>query len=146
MIQGSCLCGEVQFGIQGEITPIQYCHATRCRKATGAAHSPELLAAKEGFQWLKGEEFIAEYTAPLLNTPPAYQRAFCKQCGSPLPIQLEGAQYMILQAGVLDDDPETRPFRHAFTGQKACWHEITDDLPSFEEQPPVPEGYGSSKE
>ena len=141
MIEGSCLCGGLVFGLGGEITPIQFCHATRCRKATGAAYSPELLTTAEGFQWLKGESLIAEYKAVLLREPPAYKRAFCKKCGSPLPVRIEGTEYLILQAGILDDDPKVRPFRHAFTSQKACWHEITDGLPEFEAVPPVPEKY-----
>ncbi len=143
MIKGSCLCGEVVFALGGEITPIQQCHATRCRKATGAACSPELLAPTDGFSWLKGKELVKEYVAPLLRDPPAYKRAFCIQCGSPLPVLIEGTGYMVLQAGVLDDDPGTRPLRHTFTSQKACWHEITDNLPEFAEVPPVPEKYRS---
>ena len=141
MVKGSCLCGSVTFEINGEFTPIQYCHAERCRKATGAASSPELLTAVEGFTWLKGEAKVRIYTAPLLDKPPLYRRAFCDNCGSPLPVQLEGTGFMILQAGILDGDPGTRPFRHAFTAQRACWHEITDQLPEFESQPPVPEQY-----
>ena len=143
MVKGSCLCGEVVFTLGGDITPIQNCHATRCRKATGAAFSPELLATVDGFKWLKGEKQVKEYTAPLLREPPVYKRAFCGNCGSPLPVQIEGTRYMVLQAGVLDDDPGTRAFRHAFTSQKACWHEITDNLPEFEGVPPVPEKYRS---
>jgi hypothetical protein len=46
----------------------------------------------------------------------------------------------MLNPGVLDDDPGTREFRHAFVEQKATWHEITDELPVFEGRPPRPEG------
>jgi hypothetical protein len=143
MIEGSCLCGDVVFELAGELTPIQLCHATRCRKATGAAYSPELLTAVDGFSWLKGKDLVKEYTAPLLRQPPAYKRAFCSRCGSPLPARIEGTGYIVLQAGILDDDPGTSPLRHTFTSQKACWHEITDGLPEFEEVPPVPEKYRS---
>ena len=139
MIKGSCLCGGVVFELSGEVTPIQMCHAARCRKATGAAYSPELLTAADGFVWLQGEDLVKEYTAPLLSEPPAYKKAFCSDCGSPLPTRVEGTGYFIFQAGVLDDDPVTRPLRHTFTSQKACWHEITDRLPEFEKVPPVPE-------
>ena len=141
MIKGSCLCGCVTFEIKGEATPIQKCHAERCRKATGAAYAPELLVPKEGFEWSSGEEYITEYSAPIINSPPVYKRAFCKKCGSPVPVEIEGTEFMMLLAGILDSDPETREFRHAFTGQKACWHEITDVLPLHEGQPPVPEKY-----
>jgi len=141
MIIGSCLCGSVKFEIGGEVTPIQNCHAERCRKATGGAYAPELLASKDGFIWSYGEELLTEYSAPILNEPPAYKRAFCKKCGSPLPVEIEGTNFMMLLAGILDSDPGVPEFRHAFTGQKACWHEITDELPLYEGQPPVPDKY-----
>ncbi len=129
----------------GALTPILYCHATRCRKATGGAFSPETLAGRDGFRWLRGESLITVYEAPLLRERPPYRRAFCSRCGSPLPIAIEGTPFMVLIAGVLDDDPQTRPFRHAFAAQKACWHQITDTLPRFEGQPdPPPPGWTGS--
>jgi hypothetical protein len=138
MIRGSCLCGTVAFEIDGALTPIQLCHATRCRKASGAAYSPEILCDDETLRWLTGEEAITHYRAPLLHEPPAYHRAFCRICGSPLPAAVVGTTWMALNAGVLDDDPGTRPFRHAFVEQKACWHRIVDELPRFAARPPIP--------
>ena len=140
MIRGTCLCGAVAFELEGELTPIQLCHAKRCRKATGAAVSPELLAGAAGLRWVRGREEVRVYEAPLLDQPPAYRRAFCGNCGSPLPIGIPGTEYVLVNPGVLDDDPGTREFRHAFVGQKATWHEITDALPTFEARPPPPEG------
>ena len=138
MLRGSCLCGSVAFQIEGEPTPIQLCHARRCRKAAGAAFSPEMLAPADGLRWARGEELVEVYEAPLLQEPPPYRRAFCRRCGSPLPVALEGTSFVLLAAGVLDDDPGTRPFRHAFVGQKASWHELTDALPRFDGKPPGP--------
>ena len=141
MVRGSCLCGGVAFALEGDLTPIQLCHAERCRKASGAAFAPELCAPAAGLVWERGEEFVTEYAAPILSEPPAYRRAFCRVCGSPLPVALEGTRFVILTAGVLDDDPGTRPFRHAFAAQRACWHELSDDLPRFDGRPPLPEEY-----
>jgi len=138
MVHGSCLCESVAFEIEGELTPIQLCHAQRCRKATGGAVAPELLAPADGLAWIRGAELVRVYTAPLLAEPPAYRRAFCAQCGSPLPIEIEGTGFAILNPGVLDDDPGSREFRHAFVGQKASWHQITDGLPEFDGRPPGP--------
>lgn len=138
MIRGSCLCGDVVFEIEGELTPIQLCHATRCRKATGSAAAPEALAPASGLRWLRGSELIRVYEAPLLTKPPRYRRAFCGRCGSPLPVEIEGSGFAILNPGVLDDDPGTRELRHAFVEQKAPWHEIADRLPKFEGRPPRP--------
>jgi hypothetical protein len=140
-VRGSCLCGAVEFVCSGELTPIQLCHAARCRKATGAACAPELLTAAAGFRWLRGESLVTVFEAPLLHEPPRYRRAFCCTCGSPLPVVVTGTPFVLLLAGVLDDDPKTREFRHAFVGQKSLWHDVTDALPQFDGQPPVPERF-----
>jgi len=142
MIRGSCLCGAVAFSVDGELTPIQLCHATRCRKASGSAYAPELLAPASGLRWLRGADRVATYQAPLLRDPPAYRRAFCGVCGSPLPVEIPGTPYVVINPGVLDDDPGSRPFRHAFVAQKASWHELSDELPRFSHQPPRPAGSG----
>jgi hypothetical protein len=138
VVRGSCLCEAIAFEIEGELTPIQLCHARRCRKATGAAVAPELLARADSLRWIRGAELIRLYTAPLLSEPPAYRRAFCRQCGSPLPVAIEGTGFVSLNPGVLDDDPGSREFRHAFVAEKAPWHRITDGLPEFDSRPPRP--------
>lgn len=136
MVTGSCLCGGARFEIDGPLTPIQCCHATRCRKATGAAFAPEIAARTADFRWITGQELVTVYEAPLLHTPPPYRRGFCRVCGSPLPAVDPQAPFVVLHAGVLDGDPETRPFRHVFVGVKAPWFEIRDDLPQFAEHVP----------
>ena len=128
MVHGSCLCGGVEFEITGYISPIQNCHAARCRKATGGISVPELLAHRAGFRWTKGEVLVRVYAAPLLKGPPAYKRAFCETCGSPLPVELEGTPYMILNYGVIDQTAEDLEFQPVFSNQKACWHDIMDVL------------------
>lgn len=130
-LTGSCLCAGVGFEVRGRLTPIQCCHALRCRKATGAAYAPEIAARAADFRWIRGEELVRVFEAPLLHEPPAYRRAFCRVCGSPLPVVNPGAPFVVLLAGVLNEDPETRPFRHVFVQSKAPWYEIRDELPKF---------------
>jgi hypothetical protein len=64
---------------------------------------------------------------------PPYRHAFCRTCGSPLPVALEGPNLVVLHAGVLDGEPETWPFRHIFVGRTASRHTITDKMPQFEQ-------------
>lgn len=137
MIRGSCLCGGVAFEIDGRLSPIQLCHATRCRKATGSAFAPEVAARRGDFRWLRGEHLLAVYEAPILHDPPPYQHVFCRTCGSPMPAALAGTDFVVLLAGVLDDSGDTRPFRHVFVGQRAAWDSIGDELPQFELHAPV---------
>lgn len=136
MPTGSCLCGGVRFEIEGRLTPMQYCHAKRCQKATGSAFAVEVAAKSSAFRWVRGEDLIVTYDAPLLREPPAYRRAFCRVCGSPLPVVREGVPWVVFQAGVLDDDAGSRPFQHIFVADRPAWDELTDDLPRFDGRPP----------
>jgi hypothetical protein len=49
MVTGSCLCASVAFEIDGRLSPLQYCHAARCRKATGSAFAAERVANASDF-------------------------------------------------------------------------------------------------
>ena len=73
---------------------------------------------------------------PLRREPPAYRKAFCSVCGSPLPLVRQDSDFVVLLAGVLDGTPETAPFRHVFLSQKAPWYGVDDDLIKFDERPP----------
>jgi hypothetical protein len=136
MITGTCLCGGVRFEIARWLSPMQYCHATRCQKATGSAFAAELATRASEFRWVRGEDLVTVYEAPLIREPPPYRHAFCRVCGSSLPVRLEGTEFVVLHAGVLDGAPEIRPFRHIFVEQNPSWHAIADDLPRFDRRPP----------
>ena len=136
MLTGSCLCEAVRYQVRGRVTPIQYCHCSRCRKSTGSAFSPELAAKTEAFQWLAGQELIAEYALPVREEPPPFRRVFCRRCGARVPVADPDEPFVSIPAGSLDADPGTRPFRHIFVEVKAPWHEILDDLPKFPRRTP----------
>ncbi len=59
MLEGSCLCGGVRYGITGGLVGrINYCHCSQCRKASGSrcgsplfkrvGNSPEILRLRLG--------------------------------------------------------------------------------------------------
>ena len=146
MLRGSCLCGGVRFEIHGKLTPIQICHARRCQKTTGSAFAPEVAAKADVFRWVAGEELVSTYEAPLLREPPPLRRAFCRVCGSPVPVVREGHDWVVLMAGILDDDPGSRPFRHIFLAQRARWFEAHDELPGFDGRPPAAERLQTKRE
>ncbi len=131
MIRGSCLCGQVRFELGGAAQFINHCHCAMCRKVHGAAFGSFLHADAATFRWLAGEDGVQRF-----ESSPGNFRAFCKVCGSNMPV-LEGENtHVIIPAGVIDDDPGVRPIVHIFTAFKAPWHDITDALPQFAEFPP----------
>ena len=106
---------------------MQICHCSRCRKTSGSAFTTALLTATASLRWVQGPETITVFALPS-----GFRYAFCQVCGSPMPEPDVSSKVVMLPAGCLDDDPETRPFRHAYVASKAPWFEITDDLEQFE--------------
>jgi hypothetical protein len=48
-------------------------------------------------------------------------RAFCKNCGSNMPVLEDEGAHVVVPAGLLDDDPHIRPIVHIHTASKAPW-------------------------
>ncbi len=128
MIEGSCLCGGVRWGIDAPPTSLTHCHCSMCRKAHGAAFATYASASRAQFHWLAGQDQIAHYRSSPGYTP----RSFCSRCGSVVPSGGPESNEMDLPAGCFDDDPITRPSRHIFVASKAPWHPIEDDLPRYD--------------
>ncbi len=131
MIHGSCLCGQVRFELAGTPQFINHCHCSMCRKVHGAAFGSFLHANASGFRWLAGESLVENYPSS-----PGNVRAFCKVCGSNMPVLEEADTHVVIPAGSLDDDPIVRPVVHIHPASKAPWFKITDALPQFAEYPP----------
>jgi hypothetical protein len=136
VIRGSCLCGGVAYEIDGEISPVQMCHARRCQKMSASAFRAEAAVKADALRFVKGEDLITVYEAPILREPPAFKSRFCKVCGTQLPGELPGSGFAVVFPTQLDGDPEHRAFRHIFTSQNRAWLPIADDLPQFAERPP----------
>ncbi len=129
--QGSCLCGQVRFELHQPGIVINHCHCSRCRKASGAAWGSFLHVPGSALVWLEGEALVQGY-----QPKEGSARAFCRICGSCMPL-LDEDGLAIVPAGSLDDDPGLRPAVHIFCGSRAAWATLPDDgLPRFEASPP----------
>ena len=133
VIQGSCLCGEVAFEIEGTPERLMYCHCSRCRRARSAAHGANLFFNPEHLRWLRGESLVKHYKDP---TARFFSVAFCEKCGSGAPRANREHNVAFTPAGALDTDPGIKPLARIFVGSKASWLDLTDTVPRFEELPP----------
>lgn len=129
-VTGSCLCGAVKFEIAPPSTAFRYCHCTRCRKTTGAAHAANLFLPAGQFRWLAGESLLKQFDLPGAKR---FAVKFCSQCGTRMPHQVTGTGNMLIPAGVLDAVPDLRPDGSIFWGSKAGWFVETTELPKHEE-------------
>lgn len=135
VIQGSCLCGEVAFEIEGSPERLMYCHCSRCRRARSAAHGANLFFKSEQLRWVRGESLVKSYKVP---TARFFGVSFCEKCGSGAPRANRETKVAYVPAGMLDTDPGIKPTARIFVGSKVAWVDLTDDVPRFEELPPRP--------
>ena len=130
--RGSCLCGGVAYRVTAPFTEAHYCHCSRCRRARAAAYASNAFTSLDGVAFEKGVDNLRSFKPPGARY---FTQVFCKTCGSPMPRRDPERGVAIVPMGGLDDDPGVKPRDHIFTAYKAGWHEITGDLPRFEEGP-----------
>jgi hypothetical protein len=128
---GSCLCGQVSFEIEGDFDRFFLCHCEYCRKDTGSAHAANLFSTSAKLKWLSGEEKITTYNLPSTR----HVKSFCSICGSALPIiQMEG-KLLVVPAGSLNEKLSIKPDAHIFISSKADWDENLESIPMLAGSP-----------
>ena len=132
MTLGRCLCGTVRYAIDGPFSTMLHCHCSMCRKHHGTAFATWVAAPLAGYRMIAGSDAIARH-----ESSPGLHRSFCKVCGSVTPESMTAMGLVIAPAGNLEGDLGVTPQFHMFTGSKAAWFRIEDDLPQFEEYPPA---------
>lgn len=133
-INGSCLCGSVQYEIKGDAKRFYHCHCQRCRKTTGTGHASNILVTPESsLSWSKGEELLKRYKVPEAER---FFNCFCSNCGSPMPRVVPQLSGIVIPAGTLNGDPPIKPQARIFWGSRVSWSCSGDDLPVFDETMP----------
>ena len=131
MYKGSCLCGAVEYQIDGELGPIVYCHCSRCRKVTGSAFTAVSPVASSDFHIVKGGKHLRSY-----SNESGFHRVFCGTCGSPIIGKRENLPETVrVRIGTLDTPSYAKVSAHIFVNSKAEWESIPDDAPQYEEPP-----------
>ncbi|MEM5536944.1 GFA family protein [Neptuniibacter pectenicola] len=126
--QGSCLCGSVHYEITPPYTTFQYCHCSRCRKATGSAHASNIIIPPTQFAWISGEALVGRYEP---KESKHFANNFCKRCGSTLPWLAKTGGAVVVPAGTLDQAPGAHPERNIFWQSRAPWYTLPHQLNAF---------------
>lgn len=127
MQTGACLCGAVRYEITGQLAPIQLCHCSMCRRASGAAFASNMPVRAADFRIVAGEASLRSYEAS-----PGKRRVFCGTCGSPIISRSVHDPGMVrVRAGTLDEPAPTHAAFHFHVASRADWLSITDDLPQY---------------
>ena len=122
MATGSCLCGAVQYSVQGSLRPVVACHCQQCRKTSG--HHVAATSAPNSAVEISGDVtwYISSDTA---------KRGFCAICGSNLFWDGPGDNLAIF-AGTLDAPTGLKMTGHIYCADKGDYYEIADGLPQAE--------------
>ncbi len=58
---GGCLCGAIRFGLKEKLSPVGFCHCSKCRRVSGAGSNAILNTRIDRFEWLSGEDNVQVY-------------------------------------------------------------------------------------
>lgn len=130
-IPGACLCGTVTFEVGPPYLWFAHCHCSMCRKQHGSLFSTGLGVERQHFRWLKGEADVVHYSATA-----AFERPFCRRCGSTVPGVSHLPDVLLVPAGLLEGNFTMKPRAHIFVASKSPLCTITDSLPQFAAYPP----------
>ena len=131
-VQGACLCGSVRYSVKPPFQQFQYCHCSRCQKATGTAHAANAFLPLNQFKWLAGADNLSYFSLPEAKY---FGTSFCKTCGSNMPIIIAASATVLVPAGSLEGLSATQPKQSIFWGSKAEWYLSPEGIPAFEEFP-----------
>ena len=130
-ISGSCLCGEVNFEIDGDFESFYLCHCKYCKKDTGSAHASNLFSSVAKLTWKSGQDKVTTYR--LSSTK--HIKSFCSNCGSALPNLQMSNKLLVVPAGSLNQDISIKPNAHIFTSSRESWECGLENIKSYEKFP-----------
>lgn len=126
MAKGHCLCGAVDYKVDGELRPVIFCHCEQCRRTSG--HYVAATACRPQQLHISGEENIKWY-----RSSDAAERGFCQHCGSNLFWRPAHGEHWSIWAGSIDLPTELKASQHIYVHMKSDYYDIDDGLPQFAE-------------
>ena len=122
-ITGGCLCGAVQYEVEGTPNDVGYCHCRMCQRASGGLFGYFVMFSKRTFRLTQGEPKFYKSSAWA-------ERGFCANCGTPL-FMRDTSEDIGIMGGSLDHLEEFPPIDHSGIESQVPWLKIDDDLPRW---------------
>jgi AcrR family transcriptional regulator len=126
--KGTCLCGTVQYELDGPFEVMSHCHCSMCRRHHGAAFATFVTVPLSGFRWVAGEDALSTYQSSAYG-----KRTFCSRCGSMMPVVEPDTGIAFCPAGNLDGELGIQPQSRRFVGSHASRHMTTNTVPEHDE-------------
>lgn len=124
MIQGSCLCGAVNWEILIPVGNVVLCHCSQCRRHQGSFGAPIInhisstqVKNLSNLCWFRSSE--------------EGERGYCKKCGSKMFWREVGSDKLYPNAGTARPDSSLEIEKHIFTDSKGDYYNIPPGLPCY---------------
>jgi len=125
---GACLCGKVQYKLEGEAMFSVVCHCKNCQKQSGSAFSINMICKQDQID-VTGKLSSYEDRSDAGNQ---VFRKFCGTCGTPVLSKLTAYPGIIaLKVGTLDDSSHVKPSSQVWCDSGQGWLTIDSDMPKF---------------
>jgi hypothetical protein len=129
ILRGRCLCGAIQYTVNGEPRWCAHCHCDDCRHHTGSAFATFIGVDSDSFTLSDGEFGRIESSAGVY-------RSFCAKCGTPMAYERNDLPNEIhLYVGTLEQPQDIHPTLEVFCRDRLPWLKLTVDGPSFDGLP-----------
>lgn len=118
---GRCLCGAVRFTLAGGLRDVSLCHCGQCRRwhghvgaSTTAPRAALAFQEQRGLAWFRSSNFA--------------RRGFCRECGSSLFWQRDGADLVSVTAGALDPPTGLATTLQIFTEDRGDYYVLDPSI------------------
>ena len=129
-MKGSCLCGSVEFEVDGDEFNIYQCHCTLCKKQSGTTSNSSAIVGKESLRFIRGSELISSWVKDT-----GFRSDFCSKCGSPVPNPLRGFDLYWVPVGLLPVSTKITVVAHLCTSTISSWHLLEPGVSKFQDVP-----------
>jgi hypothetical protein len=122
VLQGSCLCGGVQFELAEAPGPLTFCHCTTCKRISGGVGTVNVGVPAEAVRIVEGRDLLRTF-----QPAEGSAKTFCSNCGT----NLFGAGWpdsgrASVRVPTLQDF-EPQPGSHIFVRSVAPWETLPED-------------------
>jgi hypothetical protein len=128
-LRGSCLCGASKYSVTGSPIQAVICHCRNCKKWGGGAFAANVWIPKDHFNVDDASASnITRYKDSNTDAGGTLYRAFCKECGSAVFVDIPHYDIVSVTRGTLDvaEDVETlNPAVEFYCSRRLPWAEIS---------------------
>jgi hypothetical protein len=122
---GRCLCGAVEYEVNGPLRGVVLCHCIECRRwhghicaMTSAERSQLRLVEDRGLRWIASPHSDAHA-----------RRGFCSECGSSLFWDAPDLDTVSISAGTVDAPTGLRTVEQIYTERPGDYYELDASIP-----------------